>query len=59
MQRQRHNATVHRPSAGTRVAEGDFVLARERDSSFDRQGIGSKLVHEKWAGPWKVLRVLL
>ncbi len=34
--RQRHNASIQRPSAGTRIAAGDLVLARESDSSLQR-----------------------
>ena len=56
---QLHNASIQRPSAGTRVALGDLVLARESDSSLHRQGMGPKLVHEKWTGPWKVVEVLI
>ncbi|CAN0574572.1 unnamed protein product, partial [Laminaria digitata] len=37
---------------------GDLVLARESDSSLHRQGMGPKLVHEKWTGPWKVVDVV-
>ena len=57
--RQHHNAAIQRPSAGTRVAKGDLVLARESDSSIHRQGRGPKLIHEKWTGPWKVMGVVL
>ena len=57
--RQHHNAAIQRPSAGTRVAKGDFVLARQSDSSIHRQGRGPKLIHEKWTGPWKVMGVVL
>lgn len=56
--RQRHNAAIQRPFTGMRVAEGDLVLAPESESSLHRQGIGPKLVYEKWTGPWKVVRVL-
>ena len=45
--RQHHNAAIQRPLAGARVARGDLVLARERDSSLHQQGMGPKLVHEK------------
>ena len=45
--RQCHNAGISRPSAGVNVAVGDLVLARESDSVLFRQGMGSKLVHEK------------
>ncbi|CAN0534235.1 unnamed protein product, partial [Laminaria digitata] len=38
--------------------KGDLVLARESDSSLHRQGMGPKLVHEKWTGPWKVVDVV-
>ena len=38
---------------------GDLVLARESDSSLHRQGMGPKLVHEKWTGPWKVVEVVV
>ena len=38
---------------------GDLVLARESDSSLHRQGMGPKLVHEKWTDPWKVVEVLI
>ena len=42
-----HNAAIHRPSAGTRAAKGDLVLARESDSSLHRHGTGAKLGCEK------------
>ena len=57
--RQHHNAAIQRPSAGTRIAKGDLVLARESDSSIHRQGRRPKLIHEKWTGPWKVMGVVL
>ena len=57
--RRRRNASIQRPSPGTRVATGDLVLARESDSSLHRQGMGSKLVHDKWTGPWKVVEVVI
>ena len=50
--RQHHNAAIQRPSAGARVTRRDLVLARERDSSLHRQGMGPKLAYEKWTGPW-------
>ena len=56
--RQLHNAVIQRPSAGTRAARGDLVLARESDSSLHWQGMGPKLVHEKWTGLWKVVDVV-
>ena len=45
--RQHHNAAIQQPSAGTRAARGDLVLAQESDSSLHRQRMGPKLVHEK------------
>ena len=57
--RQHDNAAIQRPSAGTRIAKGDLVLARESDSSIHRQGRRPKLIHEKWTGPWKVIGVVL
>ena len=57
--RQHRNAPIQRPSAGTRVATGGLVLARESDSSLHREGMGPKLVHEKWTGPWKVVEVVI
>ena len=56
--RQRRNAKISRSSPSVNVAEGDLVLARESDSSLFRQGMGPKLVHEKWTGPWTVTRVV-
>ena len=56
--RQCRNAGISRPSAGVNVAEGDVVLARQSDSALFRQGKGSKLVHEKWTGPWMVTKVV-
>ena len=56
--RQHQNAAIQRPSAGTRISRGDFVLARESDSSLHRNGMGSKPVHEKWTGPWRVVDVV-
>lgn len=59
-ERQRHNASIQRPSAGTRVATDDhLVLARESDSSLHRQGMGPNLVHEKWTGPGEVVGVVI
>ena len=57
--RQRHNASIGRHSAGTRVAVSTLVFARERDSSLHRQRMEPKLVREKWTGPWKVVEVLI
>ena len=56
-ERQRRNASIQRPSAGTRVVTSDLALSMEGDSSLHRQGMGPKLVHEKWTGPWKVAEV--
>ena len=56
--RQRRNAGISWPSAGVNVAEGDLVLALESDSALFRQGMGSKLVHEKWIDPWTVIKVV-
>ena len=50
--RHRRNAEVRRPSSGVGSVEGDLVLARESESSLFQQGMGPKLVHEKWTGPW-------
>lgn len=41
--RQRRNAEIRRPSAGTRVAEGNLVLAQKSSSFLHRQGTGPKL----------------
>ena len=56
--RQRRNAGISRPSTGVNVAEGDLVLARESDNAFFRHEMESKLVHEKWTGPWTVAKVV-
>ena len=56
--RQHYTATIQRPSACARVARGDLVLARESDSSLHREGMGPKLIHEKWTGPWRVVDVV-
>ena len=56
--RQRRNAEIRRPSSGVGSTEGDLVLAWESESSLFRQGMGSKLVHEKWTGPWKVVKIV-
>ena len=56
--RQRHNAGISLPSAGVNVAVRDPVLARESVSALFRQGMGSKLVHEKWTGPWTVTKLV-
>ena len=37
---------------------GDLVLTRESDSALFQQGMGSKLVHEKWTGPWTVTKIV-
>ena len=49
---------ILRPSAGMNVAVGDLVLVRESDNALFRQAMGSKLVHEKWTGPWMVTKVV-
>ena len=56
--RQRRNAEIRRPSSGVGCVEGDLVLKGEIESSLFRQGMGPKLVHEKWTGSWKVLKVV-
>lgn len=38
--RHRRSAKISRPPAGVTIAEGDIVLARERDCSLFRQGLG-------------------
>ena len=40
------------------MAVGDLVLARDSDGALFWQGMGSKLVHEKWTGPWTVTKVV-
>ena len=56
--RQRHNAGISRPSAEVNVAKGDIVLARESDSALFRQGMRSKLVHEKLTDSWTVTKIV-
>ena len=56
--RQRRNAEIRRPSSGVGSVEGDLILERESESSLFRQGMRPKLVHEKWTGPWKVVKVV-
>ena len=57
--RQRRNQSIQRPSAGARVVTGDLIPVIESDSSLHRQGMGPKLVHEKWTGPWKGVEVVI
>ena len=54
--RQRRSAEIRWPSSGVGSVEGDLVLERETESSLVRQGVGPKLVHEKWTGPWKIVQ---
>ena len=56
--RHRRNAEIRRPSSQVGSIEGDLVFARESESSLFRQGMGPKLVHEKRAGPWKVVKIV-
>ena len=56
--RQRRSAEIRRPSSQVGSIEGDLVFARESESSLFRQGMGPKLVHEKRAGPWKVVKIV-
>ena len=56
--RQRRNAEIRRLSSAVGSIHGDLVLARGSGSSLFSQGIGPKLVHEKWTGPWKVGRMV-
>ena len=56
--RRRANARISRPSAGVRAETGDLVLVREADSTTYREGLGKKLLHEKWTGPWRVDEVV-
>ena len=51
--RQRVNDTIARQSPGSTAAPGDLVLVRESDSNIQRNGLGGKLEHERWTGPWK------
>lgn len=39
------------PTPGIRVKGGDLVLLLETTSSLHREGVGPKLVHEKWTYP--------
>ena len=50
--------TIARQSPGSTAAPGDLVLVRESDSSIQRNGLGGKLEHERWTGPWKVTNIL-
>ena len=55
-QRSRSNADIQRASAKPR--KGDLVMVQEADSTLWHEGVHRKLVHEKWAGPWKVSAVI-
>ena len=56
--RQRVNDTIARQSPGSTAAPGDLVLVRESVSNIQRNGLGGKLEHERWTGPWKVTNIL-
>ena len=55
--RPKSNQQNIKESAET-VAQQDLVLVKESSSNVERNGSGGKLEHERWTGPWKIIRVL-
>jgi len=56
--RQSHNDGIGRVSPGRQAKIGNYVLVKEAASTLSREGIHSKLAHEHWTGPWRVVRVI-
>ena len=58
-QRERHNARIARESPGAKAKVGDWVLVHETAVSLHRDSLHTKLAHDHFTGPWKVVNVLL
>ena len=56
--RLKANEKITRESAGTGAQAGDLVLVKVSSSNIERNGSGGKLEHERWTGPWKIIKVL-
>ena len=56
--RLKANEKITRESAGTRAQARNLVLVKESSSNIERNGSGGKLEHERWTGPWKIIKVL-
>ena len=53
-----HNAGIRRTSTGTRVKQGDLVLAKEAASALHNDCVHVKLTHDRRTGPWPVTAVI-
>lgn len=58
-QREAANAGIQRPSPGSRVKVGDWVMVKESDSTLNSQGTHPKLLHDHFTAPWRVIKVLI
>ena len=56
--RLKTNKKITRESEGTTAQAGDLVLVKESSSNIERNGSEGKLEHERWTGPWKIIKVL-
>ena len=56
--RLKANEKVTRESAGPGAPARDLVLVKESGSNIERNGSVGKLEHERWTGPWKIIKVL-
>lgn len=55
--RQKANANIQRFSPGFQAEEEDMVLVKGPESNLHRNGLGSKVVLEKWTGPLVVKEI--
>ena len=46
------------PRLGDKGKVRDYVLVKESASTLSREGVRSKLAHEHWTGPWRVVRTV-
>ena len=56
--RLKANNKITRELEGTVAQSGDIILVKEPRSNVERNGSGGKLEHERWTGPWKLIKVL-
>ena len=58
LRREHQNAGIRCTSTGTRLKQGDLVLAKKADSALHNDCVHVKLTHERWTGPWTVTAVI-
>lgn len=56
--REKADVKIHRPSSGGITRPGDFVLAKEVESTLQRSGQGDKVERQRLTRLWEVKNVL-